>query len=100
MLDKMKELYNLQKKAKAVQRELRDIEIEASAVEGKIQIVINGEQKIQSVQIDQSLLSQDNKKALEFGILSAVREGIARSQQIAAQKMKDVAGDLNIPGLS
>ena len=100
MFDKMKELYQLQKKARAIQKELRDTEIEATALDEKIKIIFNGEQKIQSLEIDESLFNSQNKRNLEQGLLDAIREGIARSQQIAAEKMKDVAGDLNIPGLS
>lgn len=100
MFDKMKELYQLQKKARAIQKELKNIEVEASALDDRIKITFNGEQKIQNLEIDSSLFEVSNKKTVEQGLLSAIREGIARSQQIAAEKMKDVAGDLNIPGLS
>ncbi len=100
MFDKMKELYQLQKKARAIQKELRNTEIEATALDDKIKIVFNGEQKIQSLKIEESLLNSSQKNNLEKGLLNAIREGIARSQQIAAEKMKDVAGDLNIPGLN
>ncbi|MFC1656665.1 YbaB/EbfC family nucleoid-associated protein [Patescibacteria group bacterium] len=100
MFDKMKELYQLQKKARAIQKELKNIEVEASALEDKIKVTFNGEQKIQNLEIDESLFEQNNKRTVEQGLLNAIREGIARSQQISAEKMKDVAGDLNIPGLS
>jgi len=100
MFDKMKELYQLQKKARGIQKELKNIEVEASALDDKIKITFNGEQKIQNLEIDSSLFEVSNKRAVEQGLLNAIREGIARSQQIAAEKMKDVAGDLNIPGLS
>ncbi len=100
MLDKMKEMYQLQKKARGIQRELKNIEVEASALDDRIKITFNGEQKIQNLEMDPSLFDENNKRAVEQGLLNAIREGIARSQQIAAEKMKDVAGDLNIPGLS
>ncbi|MFH1749305.1 MAG: YbaB/EbfC family nucleoid-associated protein [bacterium] len=100
MFDKMKELYQLQKKARAIQKELKNIEVEATALDDRIRIIFNGEQKIQNLEIDSSLFEESNKKTVEQGLLNAIREGIARSQQIAAEKMKDVAGDLNIPGLS
>ena len=100
MFDKMKELYQLQKKARAIQKELKNIEVEASAMDDRIKITFNGEQKIQNLEIDASLLDANNKRNVEQGLVSAIREGIARSQQISAEKMKDVAGDLNIPGLN
>ena len=98
MFDKVKEMYQLQKKARGIQKELRDTEIEATALEDKVKIIFNGEQKIQKVEIDSSLLTSESKVLLEKGLLNAIREGIARSQQVAAAKMKDIAGDLNLPG--
>ena len=49
MLDKMKQakqLYDMQKKAKAMQRELKDTEIEAVSPDKAVTVVFNGEPKL------------------------------------------------------
>jgi len=99
MFDKAKQLWELQKKAKAIQKELKETEVEAKAANGLITVVINGEQHIQSLQIDESLLKPENKRDLEKAIQQAVAEALSRAQAIAAEKMKAIAGDLNIPGM-
>lgn len=99
MFDKAKQLYQLQKKARAIQKELRETEVEAKAADGQVVVVFNGEQHIQSVEIAENMLKTENKRVLEKALEQAIAEGISRVQAIAAEKMKSVAGDLNIPGL-
>jgi DNA-binding YbaB/EbfC family protein len=101
MLDKMKQLYQLQKKAKEIQKELRDTEIEAKSSNGLVTVVYNGEQKLVSINIASSLLTPERKQELEQTIVRVVSEAQSRAQAIAAEKTKDVMKDMgmNIPGL-
>ena len=99
MLDKAKQLWELQKKAREIQKELKETEVEAKAASGLVTVVFNGEQHIQSIEIDESLLKAENKRNLEKSIQQAVAEALSRVQAIAAEKMKAIAGDLNIPGM-
>lgn len=99
MLDKAKQMWELQKKARAIQKDLKDTEVEAKAADGRVVVVFNGEQHIQSVEIDPSMLTEDSKRELEKALQQAISEAISRVQAIAAEKMKAIAGNLNIPGL-
>ena len=99
MLDKAKQLWSLQKKARAIQKELKDTEVEAKAANGQVTVVFNGEQHIQSVEIDESLLRPENKRDLEKALQQCIAEAVSRVQAVAAEKMKAIAGDLNIPGM-
>lgn len=93
MFDKAKTLYELKKIQGQLAKEV--IEVEAGAVKVKI----NGEQKIKAVEIDRDKLDVDNLELLEKNIESAVTQAITQSQQVAAEKMKSIAGGLGIPGL-
>ena len=99
MLDKAKQLWDLQKKARAIQKELKETEVEAKAANGMITEVFNGEQHVQSIEIDESLLKPEHKRDLEKALQQAIAESLSRVQAIAAEKMKAIAGDLNIPGM-
>ncbi len=99
MLDRAKQMWDLQKKARAVQKELKETEVEAKAADGNVIVVFNGEQHIQSVEIDPSMLTPDKKNELEKSLQQAVAEAVSRVQAIAAEKMKAIAGNLNIPGM-
>ncbi|OQA52534.1 MAG: Nucleoid-associated protein [candidate division WS2 bacterium ADurb.Bin280] len=101
MLDKAKQLYQLQKKAKEVQKTLKNTEIEARSADSMVSAVFSGDQKIKSIDIDQSLLAPEKKKELEEKLIRVISEGLSRSQAVAAEKAKSLMGDMgmNIPGL-
>ncbi|MBM2820929.1 MAG: hypothetical protein HW405_689 [Candidatus Berkelbacteria bacterium] len=97
--DKARQLYDLQKKARAIQKDLKATEVEAKAADGQVMVVFNGEQHITEINIEESMLAPDKKKDLEKALIQAISESLSRVQAIAAEKMKAIAGDLNIPGL-
>ncbi len=99
MLDRTKELLKLQKQAREIQKALREEIIEVEKLDGKIKIVISGEQKIQEIKIDPSLLTADSVLSLESNLKEAFSEAITRSQQVAAAKMKEMGGGMGLPGL-
>ncbi|OGX28094.1 MAG: hypothetical protein A2787_01050 [Omnitrophica WOR_2 bacterium RIFCSPHIGHO2_01_FULL_48_9] len=93
MFDKMKQLMELKKQADQIKRELDAITTEVSEVPG-VKVVVTGSQSFRSIEIDGELLNVDNKRRLEGDLLRSVNAAIKKSQQLAAQKMKDV-----MPGL-
>lgn len=101
MLDKMKQLYQLQKQARDMQKELRDTEIEAQSVSGLVTIVMNGELKVERITIDESLLAPEKKRELEQSLMDTMREALTKAQAIAAEKSKEMMKAMNIdlPGM-
>jgi DNA-binding protein YbaB len=94
MFDQAKNLYQLQRQAKEIKKELSNIHIEAE-VDGVI-VIINGEQEVISVTIPEEANNNPNK--LGENLVKAFNKAIKKSQQIAAEKMKGVMGDLGLPG--
>ncbi|MBT3705099.1 nucleoid-associated protein, YbaB/EbfC family [Candidatus Peregrinibacteria bacterium] len=99
MFDKAKDLYKVQKEARKIKGELKNTHIEAES-EGVV-VTINGEQKVMSVKISDDAIQKavEKKAVLEESLEKAFNKGIEKSQQIGAEKMKDIMGDMNIPGL-
>ncbi len=100
MFDKAKQLYDLQKKAREIQKELKDTEIEARSSDGLVAVRFNGEQHVLGVDLDESLVAPGKKREVEKALQQVMAEAISKSQATAAEKMKAIAGNLNIPGLS
>lgn len=94
---KAKDTYELVKKAKAMQKELKQTEIEAANADETIVVVFNGEQRMTEIQIDESWLTPEKKQELEKAILNVVGQAISKAQAVAAEQMKKIAGDLNLP---
>lgn len=97
MLDKMKQLWEMQKKMQELKRELERTTFEVSSQDGLVKIVMNGSQQVQEVVIPGGLEGVD-KARLEKAVKDALNRSVKRSQEIAAQKMKEISG-LNLPGL-
>ena len=95
MFDKAKTLYELKKIQSALSKETIDIE----TGNGAVKVTINGEQKIKKISLDPALIDADDISKLEKWLESAITQAITRSQQLAAEKMKSVAGGLGLPGL-
>lgn len=97
--NKAKELMKLQQEASKIQNELSNIHIEAES-DGFV-VTIDGQMKAVKVEIEDMNLLKD-KARLEKAALEAINKGLKKSQEIAAEKMKDVMGNmgLNIPGLN
>lgn len=101
MLDKFKGMYRLQKKAKEVQRELKNTEVEAKSADLLISVILTADQKLKSVEINEALLNPTRKQELEEKLTRVISEGLSRVQAVAAEKTKGLMGDLgiNIPGM-
>jgi DNA-binding protein YbaB len=97
MLDKVKQLMDLKRQADQLKKELEAIKLEVAEVRG-IKIVVNGAQSFQSIEIDEALLTPANKNRIQMELLRSVNTAIKKSQQQAANKMKNMPG-FNLPGM-
>ena len=94
-LDQMKMLNDLRKAQKDLGKQL----IEVEAGDGAVVVQINGELKIKSVKIDPAMVDLDDITELEHWVEIAVRDGLSKAQEIAAEKMKPLMGGLGNLGL-
>ena len=94
-LDQMKMLNDLRKAQNALKKEI----VEVEAGDGAIVVQITGELKVKSVKIDPAYVDLDDISQLEHWIEIAIRDGMAKAQEIAAEKMKPLMGGLGKLGL-
>lgn len=81
------------------QKDLKKQVVEVEAGDGAVVVQINGELKIQSVKIDAERVDLEDIEELERWVEIAVRDGLAKAQEIAAEKMKPLMGGLGNLGL-
>lgn len=95
MFDKVKNMYKLQKQTKQIKKELANTHIEAE-IDG-VKVTIDGQQEVVKVEIPEEMLS--NKPKLEQALTKAFNKAVKKSQQIAADQMKDVMKEMGWGGL-
>lgn len=93
--DQMKMLNQMRKAQKDLAKEI----IEVEAGDGAVIVQITGEMKVKSVKIDPQQVDLDDISELEHWIEIAVRDGLAKAQEVAAEKMKPLMGGLGNLGL-
>ena len=93
--DQMKMLNDLRKAQKDLAKEI----VEVEAGDGAVVVQITCELKVKSIKIDPEYVDLDDIHTLEHWIEIAVRDGMAKAQEIAAEKMKPLMGGLGKLGL-
>jgi DNA-binding YbaB/EbfC family protein len=96
----LRQAQELQAKLAKAQEELAEATVEASSGGGAVKITINGQQKILSVKISPEAINPEDAELLEDLVLTAVSEAIAKSQELAAERLGKLTGGLKIPGLT
>ena len=91
MLKDIKKLMELRKEAKNIQAKLKKIHIEASDDQNVVKITMDAEQKVLNVEV----LQEVAKDQLQTALVEAMNKAIKKSQEIAAENMKGILGDLS-----
>jgi DNA-binding YbaB/EbfC family protein len=81
------------------QNELKKEVVEVEAGDGAVIVQITGEIKIKKITIDPERVDVNDISELEHWIEIAVRDGLTKAQEIAAEKMKPLMGGLGNLGL-
>lgn len=97
MFDKMKQLMEMQEKMQEMKRQLDSISFEVTSVDGLVSVTMSGSQEVIKFVIHKELAGVA-KADLEKITKDVYNKAVKRSQEIAATKMKEIAG-LNLPGL-
>ena len=90
--DQLKKINEIKKAQKELAKEI----IEVEAGDGAVVIQFTGEMKIKKVTIDPEMVDKDNIEDLEHYVKIAVRDGIAKTQEVMANKMKPFIGMLGM----
>lgn len=99
MFDKMKQMYDMQKKARQLQKQLEDIQVEKTSRDGTLAVTVSGAQKVQVLRIDAPWLAAEKKNQLETALRDLVNEAFSEIQKQTAAQAATLMKDLNIPGL-
>lgn len=75
-------------KAQQLKKALESEELVGEAAEGMVKVTLNGKLEMQSIEIDPSLLTPENKEKIEGAIQEAFQEASGKLQQVMIQKMQ------------
>jgi DNA-binding YbaB/EbfC family protein len=93
--DQVRMLNDLRKAQKDLAREI----VEVEAGDGAVVVQITGELKVKKIKIDPAQVDVDDIEELEHWLEIAIRDGMQKAQEIAAEKMKPLMGGLGNLGM-
>jgi len=95
MLDKLKQFKDLKKQAGELKSNLAQETITGEALNGQVKITMDGNQEVQEVFINESLLSADQQENLQDGIKEAFGKAVKEVQTLMARKIQ--SGEIQMP---
>jgi len=81
------------------QEELGNLTVEATSGGGAVKVVLDGHQKVHSVEIAPEVVEAGDVELLQDSVMAAVNEAINKSQELVSKHLSSLTGGLNIPGL-
>ena len=79
------------------QKKVEELEAEGTSGGGLVKVKINGKNITTSINIDDSLISKDEKEILEDLIVAALNDARENVQKKIAEEMNSLTGGLKLP---
>ena len=95
----MKQAQMMQKKMQEEQEKLGHKEVEGTAANGFLTVMLNGKSEMKKIKIDKSLVSSDDIDMLEDLILVAYNDAHNKVEKMTEESMKSATGGMNMGGL-
>jgi nucleoid-associated protein EbfC len=95
----LKQAQKMQKAMDEAREKLKTCTVEGSSGGGMVKATVTGDGQLEALEISDGALRAGDKSVLEGLVLEAVRDGIARATREREERMAEVTGGLNLPGL-
>lgn len=107
LMNIMKQVQNVQKKAGVIQEELANLEVTGESAGGAVKVICDGQGKFKSITIKPEAINPENPSAvdsetvemLEDVISSAIKQANQKASAEMESRMTQLTGGLKIPGL-
>ena len=101
------DLSNMVKQAMSVKGRMEELKenlaqekVEAASGGGMVKVVLNGKFELLSIEIEPEVIDKDDPEMLQTLVAAAVNEGNRKVQELVKSKMSEIAGGIDIPGLT
>jgi DNA-binding YbaB/EbfC family protein len=93
-------LKQVQQFQEQLQRQLESLVVEATAGGGMVTVKMNGQKQLVAVSIEREVFASRDQEMLQDLILAAVNEAARKVDEQTASQVGNLAGGLNLPGLT
>ena len=95
--DMMKKAQEMQKKMQEIQDSLSNLEVEGTSGGGIVKIIMNCKNEVKKIDIDPSIIKNDEKEVMEDLIIAALNDAKSKAEEKSQEEMKKLSGGLGLP---
>ena len=95
--DMMKKAQEMQKKVQEMQVSLSNLEVEGTSGGGMVKIIMNCKNEVKKIDIDPSIIKNDEKEVMEDLIIAALNDAKSKAEEKSQEEMKKLTGGLGLP---
>lgn len=99
MQKQLQQMQAMQRKMEALQAEIEEKEVTATAGGGAVSVTVSGKKEITALQLAPEIVDPEDIEMLQDLIIAAVNEGLRQIEEISNTEMGKLTGGLGIPGL-
>lgn len=99
MQQMMRQVQKMQADMARAQEEIALAEVQASSGGGMVTVTMSGGLEVKSVRIDPGAIDPDDPDLLADLVMAAVNEALRSAQQLAADRMEQATGGLDLGAL-
>lgn len=96
--DMLGKLQEIKQKVAEIRERMEQARVDVSSPSGEVKITINGNRRLQSIQVDPAL-QHGSREELEKQLLFTVNKAVEEADKLNEGEMKKVAGGMLPPGL-
>lgn len=93
----MKQAQQMQERMQKAQEELASIEVIGESGAGMVKVTMTCSHSVKRVQIDPSLLEDDEAEMLEDLVAAATNDAVRRVKETSEEKMGSITGGMQMP---
>jgi len=94
MFGNLKQIMEAKAKIDKMQKELKNIRIEESGMDGKIKVIVNGTGEVIDIKLSEEIFKVQDIKKIEKTIVNLINSAQKKAQQQSLQKMQELLKDL------
>lgn len=93
----MQQAKKMQENMKQMQEELADLEASGESGGGMVKVTVSGHHQVKRINIDDSLLADNDKSLLEDLVAAAVNAAMQKVEETTKSKQKDMMSGMSLP---
>ena len=96
----LKQAMEVKGKMEEMKESLANERVEAEIGAGQVQVVMSGGFEVLALKIDPEIIDKEDPEMLESMVRAGVNAGVAKVRELVQDKLKEVTGGMDIPGLT